>query len=98
MLGGSLSSDEMLDKVVYIFYRLWEAVSGILPTHLHSGLPTLVFSLCGIVLGGGGAEALLEETLTVAVCDGDEALEDGEMIYRKRCKWHRLQGMTEHAG
>ena len=39
MLGGSLSSDEMLDKVVYIFYRLWEAVSGNLPTSLHSGLP-----------------------------------------------------------
>ena len=39
MLGGSLSSDAMLDKVVYIFYRLWEAVSGNLPTSLHSGLP-----------------------------------------------------------
>lgn len=75
MLGGSLSSDEMLDKAAFLSTlggSVWYSA------RLHSGLPTLVFSLCGLVLGGGGAEILLEETLTVTVCVGDEALEGGE--------------------
>lgn len=76
MLGGSLSSDEMLDKAAFLSTlggSVWYSAH-----RLHSGLPTLVFSLCGLVLGGGGAEILLEETLTVTVCVGDEALEGGE--------------------